>query len=418
MWKGPELTPDTTASIDGEFDVLVVGAGVIGSASARALARDGLRVALVDANAPWRGASGVSGGGMRRSAQRAAVRPLAVESGLELRALPDSVQRRIGLRFSGNLRLAESEAELERLEQMAAEDVADGVPAEICDLGRVHEIVPGLEGAAIQGALFGLEDGQCEPRAYVEYLWEDAKARGVTLLSETQVTRLISEDGRVLGAEVADKPIRAAWTVVAAGGGSPRLLSEVGLHLDLRFRRCQGFLTRAIEAQVAPVVTTLRGDLYLRQRRDGRVYACGGVPEFFDRSAEPTPDPTIQGNIRSRVNELFGSPDWAAPSADDSQFAGVTCFPDDAMPVIGPTPETAGLFVATGFYNGVGISMGVGNAVAQGVQEGRLRPELALLAPGRVTRTAAVDAAQVTDSATPLLARTSELNPKPDPVQS
>src|SRR4051794_20189655 len=270
--------------------VAVVGAGIVGAATARALARRGAEVELLDAGEVSGGTTGLGEGNVLCSDK---------DGGPELelavlgRAAYDEIEAAYGerarIRRKGVLVVHRTEAGLAaepaRIERLRAA----GVECELLEPGQVRALEPAL--GELLGATWVPGDLQCDPRAIARAMSE---APGVTVRTGTRV--------HDLGALDADE------VVLAAGPWSAALARTAGLHLPLEPRKGQlvrlgggleirhkvfdgGYLAavaaKDAELQVSTVIeTTLDGDVLVGSSRERR---------GFDTSVDPAVSEAMVG---------------------------------------------------------------------------------------------------------------------------
>ena len=102
-------------------DVIIIGGGLHGCSAALHLARAGVKVIVLEKDHVARHASGVNAGGVRRLGRHLAEVPLSVAS-LELwKHIEDLVDDPCGFESAGQIKVAENDAELDRLKARVAE---------------------------------------------------------------------------------------------------------------------------------------------------------------------------------------------------------------------------------------------------------------------------------------------------------
>jgi sarcosine oxidase len=246
-------------------DVAVVGAGIMGLATAEALARRGARVACIDAGAPGHAQSAGAARGFRHLHADPALTRLAVESRAAWRALEVRTGAEL-LERGGMLRLgADIEPEIAALR-------AVGVEARVVGADEAAARFPALAPEA-GPLLFDPDAGAVRAAAAVRAL----AARVGDGLVRARVTAIEPDVGAVRVVTTAGT-IACARCVVCAGAGTERLVAPLGIALD-RERRVAFRLTfrmPAPPAGPAPVWSD-------RSERFGaRAY---GAPEGPDRYA-------------------------------------------------------------------------------------------------------------------------------------
>jgi D-hydroxyproline dehydrogenase subunit beta len=373
------------------FEVAVVGAGIVGCATAWELARRGVRVALVERGEVSSGTTGLGEGNVLCSDKAAgpeltlAVRGLALFDELE-EVLGDEA----GIRRKGALVVYTDEAgwaaEPARLEPLRAA----GVECELLAPGEARAAEPEL-GAAVLGASFFPRDLQCAPRAVARALAREAERLGAAVLTGRRVERIAVRAGRVEGLAGGGGLVAADRVVLAAGAWSAPLARSAGLALPVeprkgqlvRLERRPGFLRHKLidggymaavagagaELQLSSVVeTTLDGHVLVGSSRERR---------GFDLEVDPRVGRALLAEAARIVPAV-------AELAVDGQWAGLRPWLPGGLPAIGPSRTAEGLWVATG-HEGAGVALGplTGRLVAQEMCGERPELELAPFDPDR-----------------------------------
>ena len=218
------------------FDVAVVGAGIVGAATASELARRGVRVCLLDRGEVSSGTTGLGEGNVLASDKDAGPELELTLHGLRLY---DELEERLGdlakIRRKGalivhpdELTWAEEPARVERLR-------AAGVEASLLDPAEVVAREPRLTGE-LHGASFFPGDLQCAPREIARAL---AAEPGVEVRTDCRVDAVTVRCGRVAGVETAAGPVAAGAVVLAAGVWTGALAATAGLPLPVEPRNGQ-----------------------------------------------------------------------------------------------------------------------------------------------------------------------------------
>lgn len=364
------------------MDVLVVGGGIVGCASAVALAGDGHAVRLVrrddalDATASW-----VAGGLLtpcspwrypaplidlcRRSEALypGFARELAAQVGIDPQLDVGGVLFPAGLAV-GDDEIA-SEAETRR---------ALGFDVEVLDRAGVEAVQPRLNDAITSAGWMPTAARIRTPR-----LLAAIKARAAQLgVRETlgEVDELLVDGDRVTGVRLGDTTLRADVVVLAAGAWSGRLAEPVGVDLAVSPVRGQILLLAGEPGELGPMV--IDGDDYLIPRRDGHVLVGSTMEEAgFD----PTTDDETLDELRAFARRLYPR---AARMREVRSWAGLRPGTSDRMPYLGAVDGLDGLVVATGHYrNGILLAPITGRIVADVVAGRRPPVDLAPFAPRR-----------------------------------
>jgi hydrogen cyanide synthase HcnC len=235
-----------------EFDVVVVGGGVVGSAIAWGLARCGQRVAVLDeGDIAYRASRGnfalvwvqSKGLGMPRYAawtMRSAnawagfAKTLAEETGIDV---AHSRPGGLTLVLSGE----EWETRAQAMERLQSQSGMQRFDWEMLDHARVKEMVPGI-GPEVMGGSYTAFDGHCNALRLLRALNKGMQQLGVVYLPEHRVTRLEGRAGE-FRITTALKEVRASKVVIAAGIESTRLGAMVGLDIRVHPERGQLIVT-------------------------------------------------------------------------------------------------------------------------------------------------------------------------------
>jgi sarcosine oxidase subunit beta len=368
-------------------DILVIGAGVIGSAIAYHLALDGRRVLVAEratiAESP--AASWASAGGVRRQGRDPAEAALARAAIARWPMLEHELQADLHYRQGGNLLLAENDAEATQLSGFVQGQHTMGFDdVRLLDRHELRALVPGIGDQVVAGS-FSPADGQADPARTTRAFAAAAQRHGASYRTATDCTALHVRGARVVGAQTPRGIIEAETVVLAAGAWSDTLAATIGLQLPIRTRAYQMLLsTPAPPGLLAPVIGALGRTLSLKQLPDGAFLIGGGWP------GDPTPD---RRGFSVRQASIDGS--WAEagailPAVAQQRLGRAWCGLEaesiDETPLIGALPGLDGLIVAVGFSgHGFAIAPAVGRAVADQIA-GRPAPMLERLSPARISR--------------------------------
>src|SRR3954469_12674073 len=225
--------------------VVVVGAGIVGAATAHALAARGVEVDLLDAGEVSGGTTGLGEGNVLCSDKDAGPE---LELAVIGRAAYDDIERRYGelarIRRKGALVVhrdpAGLAAEPARLERLAAA----GVRCEWLEPEQARALEPGLA-PDLLGASYFPDDLQCDPRGIARRMAHDARGAGARVRTHTRVERIVPGEGvrarppPPAGAAAPAETLRADAVVLAAGPWSAELARDAGLELPLEPRKGQ-----------------------------------------------------------------------------------------------------------------------------------------------------------------------------------
>ena len=370
------------------WDAIVVGGGIVGASAAYHAARAGARVLVVDRDDPGRATS--AGAGIVSPETdlhpSAAYLDLSRRSAEYYPSLIDALPRRAGYQRCGMLVVAADDDEerafeafapraLQRQrEEGAAEDA--GAMREI-GAAEARERFPPL--AAVRRALWNPRGARVDGREITSALHEAAAARGAQRVRGSVESILLEQGGgdggerRVAGVIVDDERHDTPLVIVAGGAWTPQLAVTLEVPVAVAPQRGQiaHLVLDGADSGPWPMVSGFH-DHYLVAWPGGRV-AAGATRETgsgFD------PRPTAAG-----VREVLGEALRLAPGLSQATLlevrVGLRPLAADGLPVLGPVPGRAGLWLATG-HGPSGLTMGPlsGKLVAEAALEGEWPTEL------------------------------------------
>ena len=341
------------------FDVIIVGAGVIGGSIAWRLAQGGLRVALLDAarmgaEASSAGAGMLAPGGEIES--RSPWNDFALES-LRLYAdfvleLESATGCPIDYRRSGAVEIALTDEEWSALKARARVQAGLGIPS--CPFSR--DEVPLLR-TEVAGGLFYPEDALVDPRDLMSALRVACERSGVEIREGIRVIEIRPKADSVQVISSA-KVLEAGAAVLAAGAWSS-LIAAGGVRLPRAFPVRGHLMGFQLEpGSLGPILR--RGHTYLLQRAGGFTVAGTSSEDVgFDRHL----DPQILADIHQRAAELV--PALSSRTADE-RWLGFRPGIEADGPAIGRAGQTA-LWLAYGHYRN-GILMAPATAARVGAE--------------------------------------------------
>ncbi|WP_435075404.1 NAD(P)/FAD-dependent oxidoreductase [Halorubrum sp. HHNYT27] len=344
--------------------VVIIGGGVIGASLAFHLRSHPRPVVLYERDALGSGTSGDSVALFvwHQSTPDRSSHALRARSWEQYAPLIDD--ETLSFEQIGTLDVASDEAEADELRAVTAE--LDELGVEASFLGPDAVADHGLDPAAVSGAMWTPEDGYLDPSEIIQHYVREATDAGVTVETQTAVTDVVTEGGRVTGVETENGTRSAAAVVNAAGPWAPDVNEMVGVSLPFRHNRGPVVVLQKDEPFDLPFVQFSDG-LYFRG--EGRNQALAG--NFGASYAEATRlSPTdarsvdhqfyldIEDRIRERIPRLDGV-------ELVNEWVGVRTLTPDGAPVVGTT-AVDGFFVAAGM-NGLGITLApaVGSYLAE-----------------------------------------------------
>lgn len=330
-------------------DVIIIGGGIVGCATAYYLAKCGVEILLIERRGIGSGASGRSGGGVRQSARATEEMPLAQESIALFPSLSDELGLDLEYTRTGNLRLVEIPDHVRPMQLDIARQQALGLDLRWLGPEEVRELAPMLDQEQVLGASFCSTDGHCNPFRLVTGFYQAAVRAGgsVWLGHEVHAIRQI-EAGQVL-VEAGDRIARAPTVLIAAGAGSLKLCLKLGFDLPLANMCYESMITEVIPPLFPYMFGVATGDLFFRQTQHGGIHFGGGTiaPSEVER--------TTRTNLKLAVEHLTRLMPSLRQVPLMRTWGGLDPNTPDGMPIIDRLNEN--VILATGFC-GHGLAIG------------------------------------------------------------
>jgi D-hydroxyproline dehydrogenase subunit beta len=359
-----------------EYDAVIIGAGIIGAACARALALAGLAVAVAERGAPASGTSASGEGNLLVSDKLPGPElDLARRSGALWAELARTLPDELGPGFpsieyepKGGIVAATTEAGAAGLHAAAAGHRAAGVDVRELDRDEARRLEPGLT-ERLTGALLYPEDAQVQPAIATEALLASAARAGAEIVPDAEVVGgLLGPDGALRGVRTSAGELYTERVVVAAGPWSGEVARALGRPFPVRPRRGVVLVTGRLPVPIrhkvydADYVGAVESDSAALQTSTVVESTAGGTA-LIGSSREQI---GFDGRIRSDVLRALAAKAVALfPALADTPviraYGGFRPFVPDHLPVIGADPRLPGLWFATG-HEGAGIGLAPGTA--------------------------------------------------------
>jgi len=333
------------------YDVVIVGAGGHGLATAYYLAREhGVRnIAVLE-----RGYLG--GGNSGRNTQVSRSNYFYPESGAfyehSLRLFEDLTQElNFNTMFSqrGILSICHSPHEAEIYRRWANAIGMNGIDSEILDRDGVRALVPqlNLDGRfPVWGGFIQRRGGVSRHDAVAWAYARAASAAGVDIIQQCEVTGIRRGEHRVTAVETTRGVIEADAFALCAAGHSGQLAALAGLRLPIVSIPLQAMVSEPVEPIFHTVLMSARVHVYVSQSDRGEIVVGGGAdlyPSYAQRGSLATWRETFAALLE--LLPVFGRLRLMR------QWAGVCDMAYDVSPIVGRTP-LENLYVSTGWGTG------------------------------------------------------------------
>ena len=350
-------------------DVIVIGAGVIGAATAFQLSLAGAgQVLVLDRATAGAGMSCRSSALIRMHYTFAPEVELALRSDAMFEAWPELTGRPGCVRRTGFVRIVRPGEEA-ALRANVAMQRALGARAELIDAAGLKEVAPGLRTDDIEWAAWEPDGGYGDGAVVAGDLLAAAREYGVRYRPNTTVRSLLRTGGRVTGVLTETGDLEYADTVVvAAGVWSPPLLRTAGVSLPIETELHHVAMLAHAEGHGASVacIDSTTASYFRPEGGSGTRTLVGSFTG--PRGADPDTDVAATASLDELAPQVQAAADRVPALADAGLAGSVTGVYDmtpDARPLLGPAPGIDGLIVAAGFSGmGFKIAPAVGESLA------------------------------------------------------
>jgi sarcosine oxidase subunit beta len=339
-----------------EADVLVVGGGLHGTSSAFHMAQRGVKVIVLEADYVARHSSGVNAGGVRTLGRPLPEIPLALMSREIWHHMTDLLGEDGGFVPSGQLKIAETDDELEACRQRVALLESHGFTHEkVIDRESVLELEPALA-RHVTGGIWVERDGFALPYRTTTAFRLAAQKLGVRFLEGTPARR-IEQRGTRWFAITAQGTFSAEKLLVTAGAWSGELAKQAGEPVPVHSEGLMLMVTHRVAPFCRATLGATGRPLSFKQFDNGTVVIGGkliGIADLANRHGEV--DFVRLVRSAQTVTDLFPH---LRHLGVNRAWAGVEAFTEDELPVISASREATNLYYSFG-YCGSGFQLGPG----------------------------------------------------------
>lgn len=373
-----------------QFDVAVIGGGVIGCAIAWRLGQAGLRVAVIERGEIGREASYAAGGMLAPLAEADQADDffhLCMQSRAMYADFARELRQASGIdveyRTEGTLYLSLTEADDEELEDRWQWQHAAGLNVKRLNADCVRKLEP-LINENLRWALKFPDDHQVNNRQLVHALALAAQSVNIEILTHTEARQLLIEtragQKQIVGVATTRGGLRAGTVIIAAGSWSSLLSAD---------ERPTRYAVEPVRGQMIAVempAPPLRHVIYSRRAylvpRAAGFLIAGSTTEHVGYDQRITAGG--MASITTRATEIM--PGFGELAITES-WAGLRPHAADDLPILGADPHIGGLLHATGHYrNGILLCPVTAQAISDLIIKGECAINLAPFSAARFAR--------------------------------
>ncbi|WP_287901739.1 FAD-dependent oxidoreductase [Arthrobacter sp.] len=372
-------------------DVLVIGAGVIGAATAYFAAKAGLSVTIVDQGLPASGTSSACEGNILVSDKELGPELELTRYSLSVWKGELAEHRHLWeFEAKGGIIVASRPSSLESLHRVMAVQRGFGVAVEELDPAALRRAEPHITPDALGGAYYP-EDSQVQPMLAAAHLVRLATEAGAVFHAGATVTGMMRDGDRVTGVRTTRGDFAAGNVVNCTGTWAGEIGALAGVNVPVMPRR--GFVM-----VTEPLPPMVHHKVYAAEYIDNVGSSDAGLQA--SPVVEGTPGGTILiGSTRERVGfdrtvstealrrlaqNATGLFPFLAGVRAIRHYHGFRPYCPDHLPVIGHDDRAPGLWHAAGHEGaGIGLSVGTGKLLSQALSGRTPDLDLTPFAPAR-----------------------------------
>ncbi|HRS51189.1 MAG TPA: FAD-binding oxidoreductase [Candidatus Marinimicrobia bacterium] len=351
-----------------KYDVVIIGAGSIGTPLSYYLAQRGLRVIVLEQLASvGRGQNRAAIGGIRAThsdSTKARVCQRTIEIISQFKTEFATEVDWINGGYLYPIYDEKNEAEFKNLIQFQK---SMGLKVDWINPDKIEKLVPGINSENLRGGSYSSEDGSASPLKVAVAYYQLARRQGVEFRFLEPVTGFQWNHNKIANVITTKSTYSCHWVINAAGADARHIGELLGLDLPVFPESHEGGITEPVGRFFAPMVVDVRPDsessnYYFYQNREGQVVFC------------ITPEPKIAGtdcdstsNFLPLVTKrMLGLYPRLRHLRVRRTWRGLYPATPDGSPIVGFTHQFCNLFLVIGMCGqGFMIGPGLGAIIAE-----------------------------------------------------
>ena len=355
-----------------QADVLIVGGGFMGAATAFFLRRRGKSVILLERQLIGQQASGTNFGNVRRQGRLLAQLPLANRSREIWLRMPELIGHDAEFLMSGHLRVCYRSEQADMFETYARDAKQHDLDLEMLHGDALRKRFPFIGPEVLAGSYAPI-DGHANPRLAAPAFGRAAAKLGAQIFENTEIVSVEKEGNEFRATSADGRTFHAPVVLITAGAWGSTLSEQFGEPVPIAVHGPQMAVTEPVPYSIAPAVGVSSPQIaevvYFRQVARGNIVigGCARGPAFLDvRRAKVLPQSTLlQFRQAQRVAPALARLNIIRV------WSGVEGYMPDDRPIMGASGTTSGLFYAFGFCgHGFQLGPGVGDTMAELIDTG------------------------------------------------
>src|SRR5215831_11599637 len=376
-----------------QADVVVIGSGGLGAATAFYLVTRGVRnVTLVDKHEIGSQTSPRAAGMVSCVRKGDLMIELIKLAAAKIKRFTQDTGQPLDWVHSGSLKVARRPQDAEVIEGDIARGRRLGLDVERISPQEAHRLNPFLEPGGVLAVMRVGDDMYFDPAQVAVGFARAAEARGATLLPHTSAGRVLIENGQVTGVDTDQGTLKTSIVVDAAGAWTRQVAEASGIRVPLLPTAQQLFVTEPLQGARAdlPMVRIMDAAVYMRPCNGGFLWGVYEEdPRFFDMNALGQKfhikDMPLDAEVLWRyADDVKQQLPILLKAKVREHREGIPTMTADGQHIVGPTPAARGFFFASGCnVAGLSISPALGEALAAWIVDGAPPMDLTPLSVAR-----------------------------------
>lgn len=346
-----------------EYEVIIIGAGSVGTPTALFLAQKGFSVLVLDRNpSPGQSSNKRAIGGLRATHSDPAKIRLGLRSLKIFATWKETYGDDIEWYQGGYCFVAYREEEEKTLKEVLPLQKKHGLKIDWLEAEELRKLLPDLNPRGLRGGTFSPEDGHASPLLAVEAFYRQARKAGAKFRFRENVRSLVIENGKVRGVITDAGRYEAGVVINAAGAWAAEVAGLAGMEVPVKPDSHEAAVTEPVQRFFEPMVVDIRpvkgsANYYFYQHATGQIIFC------------ITPSPSIWGFDERETSEFLPMVSRRMielmPRLQNIRvrrtWRGLYPMTPDGFPIVGWSREVSGFLMAVGMC-GQGFMLGPGVA--------------------------------------------------------
>ncbi len=295
-----------------QYDVIIIGGGVVGCMTARMLSRYRLRILLIDKESDVGSVTSAANSAMVHAGYDPIPGSLKAKLNVRGNAMFEELSQELDFPYSrsGDYVVAVGEGERNSLQKLYEQGIANGVPGiEIISADETRKRIPGIN-PETSGAIWAPTGGFCDTFGVCYAAAENALLNGVEIRLETEFLDFLYDGKKIIGIKTNRGDFYSKWVINEAGLYSDAVMHQAGCRLDFQIRPRRGeYLIMdeadfSIDTVLFPVPTEKGKGVLIFDTTHGNTI-LGPTSEWIDDKEDKSTTVSGQAYLTENVKKLM-----------------------------------------------------------------------------------------------------------------